>query len=75
MKRHSPIPGQDQDNFGGGFNSKQSWSGLISQFNWWDFALEDFFIENAAECRSDLLGNVQEWTESNWILNKGRIGS
>lgn len=62
--------GQDQDNFGGGFSSKQSWSGLISQFNWWDFALEDFFIENAAECRSDLLGNVQEWTEEKWILNK-----
>ena len=40
------------------------------QFNWWDFALEDFFIENAAECRSDLLGNVQKWREENWILNK-----
>lgn len=62
--------GQDQDSFGGGFQLTQSWSGLISQFNWWDFPLEDFFIENVAECRSDLLGNVQKWKEEMWTLNK-----
>ena len=31
--------GQDQDNRGGGFHPRQSWSGEISQFNIWDFAL------------------------------------
>jgi len=61
--------GQDQDSYGGGFSSKQSWSGTITQFNIWDFALEDYFIENAAECRSDLLGNLQEWTRENWVIN------
>ena len=31
--------GQDQDNRGGGFHPRQSWSGEITQFNIWDFAL------------------------------------
>ena len=62
--------GQDQDSLGGDFNPRQSWSGLISQFNIWNWALEDYFIENAAECRSDLLGNVQEWLEGKWFTGK-----
>lgn len=60
--------GQDQDSLGGAFNIRQSWSGQISQFNVWNWALEDYFIENAAECRSDLLGNVQIWKKENWFL-------
>jgi len=61
--------GQDQDNVGGGFHHKQSWSGEITQFNVWNFALEDFYIENAAECRSDLLGNIMKWKREHWALN------
>jgi len=60
--------GQDQDSLGGDFNPRQSWSGLISQFNIWNGALEDYFIENAAECRSDLLGNVMTWKAENYFL-------
>ena len=62
--------GQDQDSLGGDFNAKQSWSGLISQFNIWNWALEDYFIENAAECRSDLLGNVMSWREDRWFVGE-----
>ena len=65
--------GQDQDSLGGDFNDRQSWSGVISQFNIWNWALEDYFIENAAECRSDLLGNIQIWLKDRWFLGKGRI--
>ena len=61
--------GQDQDSLGGGFYEKQSWSGQISQFNIWDFALEDYHMENAAECRSDILGNIVPWKEEMWIAN------
>ena len=61
--------GQDQDSVGGGFNGKQSWSGEITQFNIWDFALEDYSIENAAECRSDILGNVMRWDQEFWVTN------
>jgi len=52
------ILGQDQDNFGGGFDRRQSFSGYMTQFNVWDFALEDYAIENIAQCRSDNWGNV-----------------
>ena len=65
--------GQDQDSVGGGFYEKQSWSGEITQFNIWDFALEDYSIENAAECRSDILGNVMKWKLEHWITNDVKI--
>ncbi|XP_023337222.1 uncharacterized protein LOC111708162 isoform X2 [Eurytemora carolleeae] len=67
--------GQDQDTLGGGFQPRQSWSGAITQFNIWDVALEDYFVENAAECRSDLLGNVQEWNREVWITSNIEVSS
>ena len=42
----------------------------MSQFNIWNWALEDYFIENAAECRSDLLGNMMTWKKENWFLGE-----
>ena len=50
--------GQKQGSLGGDFNARQSWSGKLSQFNVWNWPLEDYFIENAAECRSDLLVQI-----------------
>ena len=50
------LPSQDE--LDGGYNKKQSWSGLITQHNLWDFSIEDFDIENFAECRSDAFGNI-----------------
>ena len=61
--------GQDQDSMGGGFNPRQTWSGEITQFNIWDFPLEEWMVENAAECRSDILGNVIKWQQDLWIPN------
>ena len=65
--------GQDQDSMGGGFNPRQSWSGEITQFNVWDFPLEEWMVENAAECRSDILGNVIKWQADLWIPNEVEI--
>ena len=42
----------------------------MSQFNIWNWPLEDYFIENAAECRSDLLGNMVEWNSGNWFTGQ-----
>ena len=41
----------------------------MTQFNIWDFALEDYYVENAAECRSDLLGSIMKWQENLWVPN------
>lgn len=65
--------GQDQDSLAGDFNERQSWSGVITQFNIWNWPLEDYFIENAAECRSDLLGNKNIWLKDNWFLGEGKM--
>jgi len=62
------ILGQDQDSVRGGYDPKQSWSGGITQFNLWDFSMEEYHIENLAECRSDAFGNVVRWDEPFWIL-------
>jgi len=62
------VVGQDQDELRGGYNSKQSWSGAITQVNVWDFAMEEYDVQNLAECRSDAFGNVIRWDEPNWIL-------
>ena len=53
------VVGQDQDELDGGYNPKQSWSGLITQHNLWDFAIEDYDIENMATCRADVFGELQ----------------
>lgn len=61
------IIGQDQDQLRGGYNAKQSWSGAIAQYNLWDFSMEEYDVQNLAECRSDAFGNVVRWDEAYWI--------
>ena len=55
------VVGQDQDELDGGYNKVQSWSGLIAQHNLWNFSMEEYDIENLAECRSDAFGNVVKY--------------
>ena len=49
---------------------RQSFSGLITQFNVWNASLEDFHVENMAECRSDAWGNAVAWKESLYTLGE-----
>ena len=44
--------GQDQNSLDGGYKKRQSWSGAVTQYNVWDFVIEDYDIKNLAECRS-----------------------
>ena len=45
-----------KDELDSGYNKRQSWAGAITQYNLWDFAIEDYDIEKMAECRSDVFG-------------------
>ena len=45
---------------------RQSFSGFITQFNLWDFALEEFQVENMATCRSDNWGNILQSKPENF---------
>ena len=42
--------------------------GKLSQFNIWNWPLEDYYLENAAECRSDLMGNMVAWRTEDWTI-------
>ena len=55
-----------QDALDGEYNKKQSWSGLVTQHNLWDFSIEGYDIENLAECRSDAFGNIVRWEQGMW---------
>ena len=50
---------------------RQSFSGYITQFNIWDFALEDFQVENMATCRSDNWGNIVQSKEEKFASSQG----
>ena len=56
-----------QDELDGGYNKRQSWAGAITQYNLWDFAIEDYDLENLAECRADVFGNIVRWDQEYWI--------
>ena len=45
---------------------RQSFSGFITQFNLWDFDLEEYQIKNMATCRSDNYGNILQSKPDNF---------
>ena len=47
----------------------QSWSGSLTQMNLWDFSIEKWDIENIAECRSDVFGNVVKVKKTKFIFD------
>ena len=56
-----------KDELDSGYNKRQSWAGAITQYNLWDFAIEHYDIENMAECRSDIFGNIVRWDQAFWL--------
>ncbi|XP_040197931.1 C-reactive protein-like [Rana temporaria] len=55
----SIVLGQDQDSFGGKFESKQSLVGEISDVHMWDYVLTPEDVQKAYYC--DFHGNVINW--------------
>ncbi|TRY67315.1 hypothetical protein TCAL_11764 [Tigriopus californicus] len=53
--------GQDQDWPGDGFDEKQSFSGSLTEFNLWNYALSPINISTMASCNSPEQGNVVQW--------------
>ena len=76
--------GQDNDDLGGGFDKKQSYSGSFSEFNVWDKALGPMEVRQLAECSSVSQGNLPakenlqiKWLEvadeSIWSITNGKL--
>ncbi len=60
------VLGQEQDSVGGGFDSSQSFEGMLSNVNVWDHVLSAAQItEMSTSCQLDEWNeaNVYKWTE------------
>ena len=57
------VLGQEQDSLGGGFNAKQSFKGLVTNYNLWSNVQSDSDIaQMSTSCRSGE-GNVFKWSD------------
>lgn len=57
------VLGQEQDALGGGFNAKQSFKGLLTNYNLWSNVQSDSEIaQMSTSCRSGE-GNVFKWSD------------
>ncbi|KAL9983773.1 hypothetical protein ACROYT_G005997 [Oculina patagonica] len=61
------VLGQDQDSLGGGFQTKDSFQGMLSNFNIWDRVLSAAEIKSSKSCLLDA-GNAYTWSD---ILREG----
>ncbi|XP_074540194.1 C-reactive protein-like [Halichoeres trimaculatus] len=66
------ILGQEQDSYGGGFDSYQSFIGMITNLHMWDYVLSNAEINNYVENKPFTPGNVFNWRalefEKEWEL-------
>lgn len=59
----SVILGQDQDTFGGGFDAKQSFVGILGKFHMWDYVLPASEIRQYMNGMYFTPGNVFNWND------------
>ena len=60
----SVVLGQEQDSVGGGFDSRQSFQGFLSNVNVWSYVLSASTIKSMSmSCLSGLAGNVYKWSD------------
>ncbi|XP_042218513.1 uncharacterized protein LOC121863781 isoform X2 [Homarus americanus] len=62
------VIGQEQDSFGGGFQRDQSYSGEITQLNFWSTALSNLTIKRISHCEANVEGLALGWSKQEWQL-------
>ncbi|XP_029106662.1 serum amyloid P-component-like [Scleropages formosus] len=60
---HSIVLSQDQDNYGGGFDAKQSFVGHIKDVHMWDYVLSPHDIQHFTDGSTFGPGNVLNWRD------------
>ncbi|CAJ1062148.1 C-reactive protein-like [Xyrichtys novacula] len=58
------VLGQEQDSYGGGFDAKQSFVGMMSDVHMWDYTLSPCQIQRYTNRESFPSGNVLDWKAS-----------
>ncbi|XP_059211367.1 C-reactive protein-like [Centropristis striata] len=61
ISRPSVILGQEQDTYGGGFDIKQSFAGMLSDVHMWDYVLSPREIRRYMDGRYFTPGNAINW--------------
>ncbi|XP_023132933.2 serum amyloid P-component-like [Amphiprion ocellaris] len=64
------VLGQEQDSYGGGFDSKQSFAGMMSDVHMWDYVISPDEILRYSDHLSFTPGNVLNW----WSLDFQIVG-
>uniref|UniRef100_A0A8C6V138 Pentraxin family member n=1 Tax=Neogobius melanostomus TaxID=47308 RepID=A0A8C6V138_9GOBI len=64
--------GQDQDSYGGGFDSEQSFVGMMTDVHMWDYVLSPCEIQKFMKGQSFTPGNVLNWAALDCKI-KGRV--
>ena len=67
------ILGQEPDEIRGGFSMDQLFKGQIAELNIWDFVLEDGTINDMAECKHYLQGNIKSWKVEELTIHKAGV--
>ncbi|XP_069805490.1 jeltraxin-like [Dendropsophus ebraccatus] len=68
----SVILGQEQENFGGGFDQNQCFVGELSDVNMWDYVLPLKDIKSFLNECSTLCGNIYCWVGGSYTV-KGKV--
>ncbi|XP_041843464.1 C-reactive protein-like [Melanotaenia boesemani] len=63
------VLGQDQDTFGGGFDTKQSFVGMMTDVHMWDYTLSPCEIQRHADGLIFNSGNVLKWESLEFQAN------
>lgn len=73
MHGSSFIFGQEPDSLGGYFDKTQSFIGELSEFNVWNYTIEESDIFAMASCEDFSKGNIIAWEKSNLIIEKVQV--
>ena len=61
VDRHLFVIGQEPDSVDGDYDEDQAVFGSISEFNIWDYVIDPTLILSAANCNTNLKGNIISW--------------
>ncbi|XP_068426262.1 C-reactive protein-like [Clinocottus analis] len=72
IEKFTALLGQDQDSLGGGFSSSQSFVGMISEVQMWNYTRSGCDIERYMSEQNYLPGNLINWRSLEYKLT-GRV--
>ena len=73
VKKYAFVIGQEPDSIRGGYTIDQLFQGSIYELNIWNVVLDENTINDLANCKRKLKGNVKSWRIENLLVNKALV--